>query len=168
MVVFAVMLIIAANTLPDHTIVIWDATGKKALAAAREDFSIGVLISGLIVLAIYLVAAVLMAVTPRRHVLVPNAVYWKVPARVGEMRHRYATYLGRAIGMTYVFLAAEVTVTIVSQHNKALQVWWLPSLLSLLFVIALLIFAVWVFADGFRPPPRPATTPRRAPSSGRG
>lgn len=160
----------ASRALPLHTIVIWQSEGHKALAASRSDFQVGVLLAGAVVLLVYLIAAALMAIVPARHVLVPHAAYWKQPDHRGEMRRRYAVYLGRAICFTYVFLALEIVVAIVSQKNAVLEVPWLPTIVSLGFVVLLLIYAVWVFVDGFRLPRRPAaqrSAPARVPG-GRG
>lgn len=159
---YAVVLLIAARVLPVHTIVIWQSPGTRALAASRSDFEIGLLVTGGALLLVYLVVAAFLTLMPVRHVLVPHAAYWKTPERRGEMRHRYAQYLGRVIGSTYGFLAAEIVVAMVTQKNPSLQVWWLPSIISLVFVVILLVFAVWIFADGFRPPPAPPA--RRVPS----
>ncbi len=155
-------LLVASRTLPVHTIVIWQSAGSKALAASRSDFEVGVLATGAVILVAYLVAAALMALVPTRHVLVPHAAYWKTPDHRAEMRRRYAVYLGRAFCFTYVFIAVEIVVAIVSQSNRAFEVSWLPQVVSLLFVVVLLIYAVWVFADGFRVPRRPAPA-QRAP-----
>jgi uncharacterized membrane protein len=148
----AVALIIASQTLPGHTVVVWDSAGKRALDASRDDFTVGAVVAGFIVLAIWLVAGLLLTLVPARHVLVPHAAHWKRPGNVPEMRHRFATYLGRAIGATYGFIAVEILVAVVSQSNAALQTWWPPVVVSILFIVILLIFAVWVFSDGFRPP----------------
>ncbi|RKR74690.1 hypothetical protein [Frondihabitans australicus] len=153
----------ASKALPLHTIVIWQSAGHKALAASRSDFEVGVLVTGAVVLFAYLVAAALMAVVPTRHVLVPHAAFWKAAENRAEMRRRYAVYLGRAFCFTYLFIAAEIVVAIVSQHNRALEVSWLPTVVSLVYVVLLLIYSVWVFADGFRVPRRPSTgAPQRA------
>lgn len=163
MAALALAALIASKTLPTHTVVIWSAVGKRGLAASRSDFEIGVLIVGLVVFGIWVIAGLFLTVMPLRHVLVPHAAFWKSAGNGAEMRHRYATYLSRAIGITYGFLAAEVVVAIVSQKNGLLEIPWLPVIVSLLYIVILLVFAVWVFADGFRPPQRP--TPRRVPGS---
>ncbi|ARC56363.1 hypothetical protein AS850_04645 [Frondihabitans sp. 762G35] len=149
---FAVALIVASRLLPAHTVVIWDSAGKRALDASSDDFTVGVLVAGFIVLAVWLVAGLVLTLVPARHVLVPHAAHWKSAGNVPEMRHRFATYLGRAIGATYGFIAVEVLVAVVSQSTSALQTWWPPVVVSILFIVILLIFAVWVFSDGFRPP----------------
>jgi hypothetical protein len=150
-----VALLIASRTLPLHTILIWSSSGRQGLAASRSDLQITALVAALIVLVVWLVAAALMAIIPARHVLVPHAAFWKSGGkdRVREMRHRLGVYLSRAIGFTFWFLAAEVMVAVVSQTNGLLESPWLPVVVSLLYIIALLVFAVWVFADGFQPPP---------------
>ncbi|BDZ49897.1 hypothetical protein GCM10025867_21380 [Frondihabitans sucicola] len=166
MAALAVATLVASKTLPVHTVVIWAAAGKRGLAASRSDFEVGVIIIGLVVFGVWVIAGLFLTVMPLRHVLVPHAVYWKAAGHGSEMRHRYATYLSRAIGFTYWFIAVEVVVAVVSQKNGSLEVPWLPVVVSLLFIVILLVFAVWVFADGFRPPPRPA--PRKvAGSAGR-
>jgi hypothetical protein len=152
----ALAALIASKTLPLHTIVIWASAGKANLAVSRSDFEIVVLIVGLILFAVWIVAGLFFTLVPVRHILVPNPLYWKTADRGREMKRRYATYLSRAIGFTYWFVAAEVLVATVSQGNSVLEVPWLPVVVSLLFVVILLVFAVWVFADGFRPPQRPA------------
>lgn len=166
MAALAVAAFVASKTLPEHTIVIWSAVGKRGLAASRSDFEIGILIIGLVVFAVWIVAGLFLTLMPTRHLLVPNAAYWKAPGRTAEMRRRYAIYLSRAIGITYWFVAAEVVVAIVSQRNGLLEIPWFPVVVSLLFVVILLVFAVWVFADGFRPPQRQAAQ-RAAGSAGR-
>lgn len=165
MAALAVAVIVASRVLPTHTIVIWAAVGQRALAVSRSDFQIVVLVVSLIVFAVWVVAGLFLTVMPLRHVLVPNAAYWKAQGHGREMRHRYATYLSRAIGITYWFIAVLVVVAMVSQRDGLLELPWLPVVVSLLYVVILLIFAVWVFADGFRPPPRP--TPQRAAPRGR-
>jgi uncharacterized membrane protein len=157
---FAVALIVAAQTLPGHTVVIWDSAGKRALDASKEDFTVAVLVAGFAVLAVWLVAGLILTLMPARHVLVPHAAFWKSAGHVPEMRHRFATYLGRAIGATYGVIAVEVVVAVASQNNAALEMWWPPVVVSVLFIVILLIFAVWVFSDGFRPPRQAAA--RRA------
>lgn len=155
MAALGLVLLIAAKTLPLHTVVVWSSAGKSSLAASRSDLEIVVLISALGVFVLWIVAGLFFTVMPVRHVLVPNAAYWKSNGHGREMKHRYATYLSRAIGFTYWFIAAEVVVAIVSQHNTVLEIPWLPVIVSLLFIVILLVFSVWVFADGFRPPQRP-------------
>lgn len=160
-------LLVASKTLPLHTIVVWQGPGQKALAASRSDFEVGVLVAAAVVLVAYLVAAVLMAIVPTRHVLVPHAAYWKTTEHRREMRRRYAVYLGRAFCFVYFFIAIEMVVAIVSQHNRALEEPWLPQAVSIAFIVLLLVYAVWVFADGFSVPARPVSQQRVPGGRGR-
>lgn len=153
MVALVVALVVASRTLPPHSILIWASSGKEGLAASRSDLEITAVIAGFIVLGVWILASLVFAVMPAHHVLVPHAAYWKSGGRerVREMKHRYFIYLARAIGFTYWFLAAEVMVAVVSQRNGLLESPWLPVAVSALYIISLLVFAVWVFADGFQP-----------------
>ncbi|ROQ38384.1 hypothetical protein EDF46_2019 [Frondihabitans sp. PhB188] len=153
-----VALLVASRQLPAHTILIWSSAGKKGLAASRSDLEIVVVITSLIVIGIWVVASAALAFMPARHILVPHAVYWKGGGRdrTRDMRHRFAIYVSRAIGITFWFLAAEVVAALVSQKNGLLESPWLPVIISILYIIALLVFAVWAFADGFQPPSRAA------------
>lgn len=166
LVALAVVMIVAARILPLHIVLVWAKAGRQGLAASRSDLEIIVAIVAAGVIVVWVVAGLFLSLVPLRHLLVPNAAYWKSSGHGGEMRRRYATYLSRAIGFTYWFIAAEIVVAMVSQHNGLLETPWLPVAVSLLFVVILLVFAVWVFADGFRPPQR-ATAQRARGSGGR-
>ncbi|GAA4670461.1 hypothetical protein GCM10025780_12350 [Frondihabitans cladoniiphilus] len=158
MVVLAIVFVVGLKTLPLHTILIWAGPHDRALAASSSDVEILVLIAGLVVLGLWLVTAGIMALVPVRHVLVPHSAYWKSGGRHPEMRRRYAAYLGRAVGGTYVFIAAELLLGILSQKGSALETPWAPIVVSIAYIVGLLIFAVWVFTDGFRPAPTPRSS----------
>lgn len=162
LVALVVAVIVASRVLPAHSILIWASAGKQGLAASRSDLEITATIAGLIVLGAWILGSLAFAVTPAQHMLVPHAAYWKSGGRerVREMKHRYFIYLSRAIGITFWFLAAEVMVAVVSQKNGLLESPWLPVVVSALYIIGLLVFAVWVFADGFQPAEAKAA-PRR-------
>jgi len=146
-----VTLAVASRVLPGRVVMVHlSETGGSAFAASRGDLVLvgAVLVVGIVVT--WLISALFLAVTPVRHVLVPNAAFWKQPANRAEMRRRYARYLAVATGASLWFVSALFVLAMVSQSGP-LVVWWLPAALSAAFVLFVLGGLVWVFTVGFVP-----------------
>jgi hypothetical protein len=169
-VVTGLCLLILSRVLPLHAAVLWGEDGRRSLSASRSDLVLGSGIAVLIVLLVWIVASVIMALVPARHVLVPHAAFWKsTKPRIHEMRRRYALYFARVIALTLFFVSAELVVAIAGQKGGPLALWWVPAFVSLVYIVLLLVFAVWIFTDGFAQPAKTATQApqRKAPVSGR-
>ena len=157
LVVTGILLLIVSRVLPLHAAVLWGENGRRALSASRSDLVLGSGIAVLAILVLWVVASIVMVLVPARHVLVPHATFWKSSkARVREMRHRYALYFSRVIALTLFFVSAELVVAIAGQQGGPLALWWVPAFVSLVYVVLLLVFAVWIFTDGFAQPAQPA------------
>ncbi|TWX37231.1 hypothetical protein ES689_11230 [Frigoribacterium sp. ACAM 257] len=158
----ALVLVTASQLLPDRVTVVHLREGGTALAASRSDLVLiaSVLLVGLVLA--WLLTAAALAWTPVRHLLVPHAEHWKAAPRRRELRLRLARWTARAFAAGVWFVTALVVLAIAGQGDGPLSAWWLPLLVSGLYVLVVLGGFAWAFGVGFRVE---ATSPTAAPAA---
>ena len=163
----ALVLVTASQLLPDRVAVVHLRDGATGLAASRSDL---VLIASSVVVGLvlaWLLTAGALAWTPARHLLVPHAAHWKAAPRRRELRLRLARWAARAFAAAVWFVSALVVLAIAGQSGGPLSAWWLPLVVSGLYVLVVLGGFAWAFGLGFRPDESVAPTPSAATVSAR-
>jgi hypothetical protein len=181
----ALVLVTASQLLPARVAVVHLRDGSTGLAASRSDLVLiaSSLLVGLVLA--WLVTAAALAWTPARHLLVPNAEHWKAAGNRRELRLRLARWAARAFATAVWFVTALVVLAVAGQGGGALSAWWLPLLVSGLYVLVVLGGFAWALGVGFRvdgatsqaasavrqtaaaeASPRPTRTPTPAPGAG--
>ena len=147
----ALVLVTASQLLPDRVTVVHLRDGATGLAASRSDLVLiaSSLLVGLVLA--WLLTAALLAWTPARHLLVPHAQHWKTLPRRRELRLRLARWAARAFAAATWFVTVLVVLAIAGQDGGPLAAWWLPLLVSGLYVLVVLGGFAWTLALGFRP-----------------
>jgi len=165
----ALVLVTASQLLPERVAVVHLRDGATGLAASRSDLVLiaSSLLVGLVLA--WLVTAVALAWTPARHLLVPHAAHWKAASRRRELRLRLARWAARAFAAAVWFVTALVVLAIGGQSGGPMSAWWLPLVVSGLYVVVVLGGFAWAFGLGFRPDesagsraPAPAAAPARS------
>ncbi|MBD8610662.1 hypothetical protein IFT77_09205 [Frigoribacterium sp. CFBP 13729] len=147
----ALVLVTAMQLLPERVAVVHLRDGATGLAASRSDLVLiaSSLLVGLVLA--WLVTAAALAWTPARHLLVPHAAHWKAAPRRRELRLRLARWAARAFAAAVWFVTALVVLAIAGQGGGPLSAWWLPLVVSGLYVLVVLGGFAWAFGLGFRP-----------------
>lgn len=180
----ALVLVTASQLLPDRVVVVHLRDGATGLAASRSDLVLTAssLVVGLVLA--WLLTAASLAWTPVRHLLVPHPEHWKAAPHRRELRLRLARWAARALAAAVWFVTALVVLAIAGQGDGPLSAWWLPLLVSGVYLVVVLGGFAWAFGIGFRVdgsthpatsaarpgtagaavPRRPAPTPDRAPA----
>ena len=147
----ALVLVTASQLLPDRVAVVHLRDGATGLAASRSDL---VLIASSVLVGLvlaWLLTAAALAWTPARHLLVPHAEHWKAQPHRRELRLRLARWAARAFAAAVWFVTALVVLAIAGQSGGPLSAWWLPLVVSGLYVLVVLGGFAWAFGLGFRP-----------------
>ena len=137
--------------LPSRVTLVHTTDGAGAVFASRSDLLLVTTVLALVIVVAYLVSAAALAWTPVRHLWVPRPAYWKTPARRRELRRRLATYLARGTAAGLLLLAALVVVALIAQDGGPGALWWIPLAVSLGYVVAMIVWLVWVVTAGFAP-----------------
>lgn len=156
------VLVTASQLLPDRVAVVHLRDGATGLAASRSDL---VLIASSVLVGLvlaWLLTAAALAWTPARHLLVPHAAHWKAAPRRRELRLRLARWAARAFAAAVWFVSALVVLAIAGQSGGPLSAWWLPLVVSGLYVLVVLGGFAWALGLGFRPDESAAPTPSAA------
>jgi hypothetical protein len=164
----ALVLVTASQLLPARVAVVHLRDGSTGLAVSRSDLVLiaSSLLVGLVLA--WLVTAAALAWTPARHLLVPNAEHWKAAGNRRELRLRLARWAARAFATAVWFVTALVVLAVAGQGGGALSAWWLPLLVSGLYVLVVLGGFAWALGVGFRVDgPAPASAAPSAASTSR-
>lgn len=137
--------------LPSRVTLVHTVDGAGAVFASRSDLLLVTTVLALVIVVAYLVSAAALAWTPVRHLWVPRPAYWKTPARRRELRRRLAAYLARGTAAGLLLLAALVVVALIAQDGGPGALWWIPLAVSLVYVVAMIVWLVWVVTAGFAP-----------------
>ncbi|WP_209561272.1 hypothetical protein [Frigoribacterium sp. PvP032] len=145
----ALVLVTASQLLPDRVTVVHLRDGATGLAASRSDLVLiaSSLLVGLVLA--WLVTAAALAWTPVRHLLVPHAEHWKAQPHRRELRLRLARWAARAFATAVWFVTALVVLAIGGQGDGPLATWWLPLLVSGLYVLTVVGGFAWALGLGF-------------------
>jgi hypothetical protein len=134
---------------PERVTVVHLRDGATALAASRSDL---VLIASSLLVGIvlaWLVTAAALAWTPVRHLLVPHAEHWKSAPRRRELRLRLARWAARGFATAVWFVTTLVVLAVGGQGDGPLAAWWLPLLVSGLYVLMIVGGFAWALGLGF-------------------
>ena len=145
----ALVLVTASQLLPERVAVVHLRDGATALAASRSDLVLiaSSMLVGLVLA--WLVTAAAFAWTPARHLLVPHAEHWKAEPRRRELRLLLARWAARAFAAAVWFVTSLVVLAIAGQGGGPLAAWWLPLLVSGLYVLTIMAGFAWALVLGF-------------------